>query len=113
MTLNTLTLPADPIYRTADGLLGRVGPSGRPIRLLGVRRERLDNADRVTEQRQFDATDPRAARNSAEGARDRVMTRFGEQAVNHGSLIDGPSPDQVSPNGNHPALEVPAADSYS
>ena len=113
VTLDTATNMAGTIFGSAIELLRRAAPAGRQIRLLGVRLEGLENADRVTEQLELDTVEPRSAWNAAEGALDRVMARFGERAMTRASLIDPARVVGTSAAGKKPPLEVPATDSYS
>ena len=85
-TLPVATDVAQHIYRTAVDLLDRLDP-GRPVRLVGVRAERLDAQDGAAGQ--LSLGEPEHGRRDAELAADAARGRFGSAAVGPASLLPG------------------------
>jgi DNA polymerase-4 len=79
--LPSQTHEAEPIYRTAIGLLGRTLVAGRGVRLIGVTAISLTDAQQLT---LFDAP-PRAERLTR--SIDIVRQRFGERAITRARLL--------------------------
>jgi DNA polymerase-4 len=85
-TLPVATDVAQHIYRTAVDLFDRLD-GGRPVRLVGVRAERLDAQDGAAFQ--LSLGEPEHGRRDAELAADAARGRFGTAAVRPASLLPG------------------------
>jgi DNA polymerase-4 len=85
-TLPVATDVGQHIYRTAVDLFDRLD-GGRPVRLVGVRAERLDAQDGAAFQ--LSLGEPEHGRRDAELAADAARGRFGTAAVRPASLLPG------------------------
>lgn len=92
------TRSAPVIHRAAAQLLDRLGDRPQPVRLIGVRAERLARGEGAV-QLSFDGGESRWT--DAEAAVDTVARRFPDAAVSPASLIRrdrvAPDPDDVEP----------------
>lgn len=81
------TRSAPVLHRAAVQLLHRLGDRAQPVRLIGLRAERLDRGDSAV-QLSFDGAESRWT--DAEAAVDVVAHRFPESAIGPASLIPPP-----------------------
>lgn len=87
---HTLTVPTDSaqhLYGAARTLLAGLGPRPLPVRLIGLRGERLERAAGAPRQLSLDRTEDNWR--TAEEALDRVSERFGTGTVRPARLLDG------------------------
>ncbi|MEI4271011.1 DNA polymerase IV [Klenkia sp. LSe6-5] len=114
----TLAVPSDvgqELYGTARELFDALGPDVGPVRLVGVRAERLTPADATATQLVLGAREH--GRRDAELAADRAARRFGAGAVRPATLLrrDGvtgrsqpaPRPERVRPGPRRAGPPVP------
>jgi DNA polymerase IV len=119
----TLDVPTDvgqELYDTARGLFDALGLDRARIRLVGVRAERLVDADAAPQQLELGAREH--GRRDAELAADRAARRFGAGAVRPATLLrragrpvgptgwSEPVPRPDRPRRRRTAPEAPAGD---
>jgi len=90
--LEPATASTDSIYRTACSLFDELW-DGTPIRLLGIRTGKLTEENEPVQLSLFDYTAPVSEKQrKLDATLDLIRSRYGENAIKRGSLMD--SPDQ-------------------
>jgi DNA polymerase-4 len=88
---HTLSVPTDSaqqLYSSARTLLAGLGPRPLPVRLIGIRGERLSAAAGAARQLSLDRADDNWR--TAEQALDRVSARFGSGTLRPARLLEAP-----------------------
>lgn len=88
--LKSATASTDVIYHTACTLFDELW-NGTPIRLLGLRTGKLDEGDTPVQLSIFDYTAPVSEKQQKlDAALDTIRSKYGENAIKRGSLLDPP-----------------------
>ena len=88
--LDTPTASTDIIYRTACALFDEFW-NGSPVRLLGIRTGKLEEEDAPVQLSLFDYAAPVSEKQQKlDAALDKIRSRYGDNAIKRGSLMDSP-----------------------
>lgn len=88
--LETPSASTDVIYRTACALFDELW-NGSPIRLLGIRTGKLAEEDEPVQLSLFDYAAPVSEKQQKlDAALDKIRSKYGDNAIKRGSLMDSP-----------------------